>query len=70
MKEIDQTVEIILKKAIELGGTLTGEHGIGLTKCNFLSLEFDQATLSFMICIKELFDSNKILNPGKLFSQT
>ena len=67
MAQINQTVESILKKAIELGGTLTGEHGIGLTKCNFLSLEFDQATLSSMIRIKELFDSNMIMNPGKLF---
>ena len=70
MTEINQTVEAILKRAIELGGTLTGEHGIGLTKCDFLSLEFNHATLSFMVRIKQLFDPSRILNPGKLFSET
>ena len=67
---MDETVEIILKKAIELGGTLSGEHGIGLTKSRFLPLEFDPATLGFMSEVKRLFDPNNLMNPGKLFAST
>lgn len=68
MQLIDQTVRDILKKAIKLGGTLSGEHGIGLTKREFLPLEFDRATLAFMTSVKELFDPVGIMNPGKLFA--
>lgn len=67
MALIDQTVKDILKKAIELRGTLSGEHGIGLMKREFLPLEFDNATLNFMTSVKELFDPDQIMNPGKLF---
>lgn len=65
---IDNAVESILKKAISLGGTLSGEHGIGLTKRQYLSLEFDPATLTFMHDLKRLFDPSNLINPGKLFT--
>lgn len=51
-----------------LGGTLSGEHGIGITKAPFLSLELDETSLAIMEKIKTLFDPNNILNPGKIFS--
>jgi glycolate oxidase len=53
---------------ITLGGTLSGEHGIGITKAPFLSLELDETSLAIMEKIKTLFDPNNILNPGKIFS--
>jgi len=53
-----------------LGGTLSGEHGIGITKAPFLSLELDETSLVIMEKIKTLFDPNNILNPGKIFSST
>ena len=52
---------------IQLGGTLSGEHGIGTTKAPFLELEITPATMSLMREIKHLFDPNNILNPGKIF---
>ncbi len=60
-------IEAVLKKVIELGGTLTGEHGIGLAKRNYLHLEFDAATLAYLKRIKHIFDPNNVLNPGKIF---
>ena len=53
---------------IALQGTLSGEHGIGITKAPFLSLELDETSLSLMRKIKTLFDPNNILNPGKIFT--
>ena len=52
---------------VSLGGTLSGEHGIGITKSRFLPLEIDQTALSVMQRLKTLFDPNNILNPGKIF---
>jgi glycolate oxidase len=67
MKLIKEGIETVLKKVVELGGTLTGEHGIGLAKRDYLHLEFDPVTLSYMKKIKQLFDPDNILNPGKIF---
>ena len=53
-----------------LRGTLSGEHGIGITKAPFLSLELDETSLALMEKIKILFDPNNILNPGKIFTVT
>jgi glycolate oxidase len=47
---------------------VTGEHGIGLTRKSFLSLGIDQAQIRMMRGIKDDFDPNGILNPGKIFS--
>lgn len=52
---------------LSLGGTLSGEHGIGTTKSEFLPMELDQTALSVMQSLKRLFDPNNILNPGKIF---
>ena len=48
-----------------LGGTLSGEHGIGLVKREFVSREIDDPTLALMHQLKALLDPNGILNPGK-----
>jgi glycolate oxidase len=52
--------------AIRLGGTLTGEHGIGLQKAAFMTLEHDPVAMDVMRSIKKLLDPNNILNPGKM----
>ncbi len=62
-----QAKKQLLKEVIQLGGTLSGEHGIGTTKAPFLPLEITPATMSVMQDIKRLFDPNNILNPGKIF---
>ena len=58
-------VKELLSVALEVGGTITGEHGIGLTKLRFLPMELDEETLGVMRRIKRIFDPHNILNPGK-----
>ena len=66
MALIETGVGELMRKTIELGGTLTGEHGIGLAKKKYLSWEFDPPTLRFMQTIKSVFDADELLNPDKL----
>jgi len=54
--------------AIELGGTISGEHGIGYVKAPYLDMALDPATIDTMKRIKQTLDPNNILNPGKMFS--
>jgi D-lactate dehydrogenase len=58
---LDATFDLVLG----LGGTLSGEHGIGLEKRDFVEREIDPVTLGLMVDIKKQFDPNNILNPGK-----
>ena len=51
---------------ISLGGTLTGEHGIGLAKIPFMRMEHDSVSMEIMQSLKTLLDPNNILNPGKM----
>jgi len=60
----------LFEHVMSLSGTLSGEHGIGITKAPFLALEIDEAALALMQKIKSVFDPNNILNPGKIFSST
>jgi glycolate oxidase len=64
---IKEGIEKLFNKTIELGGTLSGEHGIGLTKRKYLHLEYDQKTLDYMKRIKSALDPSDLLNPGKMF---
>lgn len=57
----------LFKKVISMNGTLSGEHGVGITKSPFISLELDQTSIKIMQQIKQLFDPHNILNPGKIF---
>lgn len=52
---------------LHLNGTLSGEHGIGSEKREFVGREIEPATLALMREIKRVFDPNAIFNPGKLF---
>jgi glycolate oxidase len=63
------TVREIFAKAVELGGTISGEHGVGYAKAPFLDLALDRPTLELMKQIKQALDPNGILNPGKLFEE-
>ncbi len=53
--------------AVTLGGTISGEHGIGYVKAPYLNYAIDKPTLEIMKQIKKVFDPNGILNPGKMF---
>jgi glycolate oxidase len=68
MERAEEAVEEIFKKTLSLGGTLTGEHGIGISKARFLKLETGGEALEIMKDIKKTLDPNNILNPGKIFS--
>ena len=57
----------IVRGALDLGGTCTGEHGVGVGKRGYLADEYDPAVLSTMRDVKDAFDPNGILNPGKIF---
>ena len=61
-------VEEIFRDTLELGGTISGEHGIGLTKAGYIDMELSERELKIMESIKKVFDPKKILNPGKIFS--
>ena len=56
----------IFKLCVQLGGTLSGEHGIGLVQRDYMDIAFGAAELSLMRQIKEVMDPHQILNPGKI----
>lgn len=57
----------LFKETVRLGGTISGEHGVGITKAAYLPLEADDTRMSVMRGLKKLFDPQNILNPGKIF---
>jgi glycolate oxidase len=59
----------IFEKAIALGGTITGEHGVGLAKKEFLPKLAGKTSLDLMRALKRTLDPNHVLNPGKIFDQ-
>jgi len=64
-ENVEKAFVEIAKAAIELNGTLSGEHGIGLAKARLLPLVMDQDSIEFMSVIKKAVDPDGILNPGK-----
>lgn len=58
----------LVHRAIEMDGTCSGEHGVGIHKMEFLKVEHGEAALNLMRMIKHAFDPNNIFNPGKLVS--
>ena len=68
--ELDKVVAAgadILKKCVEVGGTLSGEHGIGLEKQAYMPWIFSEADFRAMRRVKQVFDPDGRLNPGKIF---
>ncbi|WP_017549703.1 FAD-binding oxidoreductase [Salinicoccus carnicancri] len=66
---VERAVEEIFNYAIELGGTLSGEHGIGTMKKAFLATEMGEEGVAFQQAIKRALDPKNILNPGKIFPE-
>jgi glycolate oxidase len=66
VKRMEAASGELFKLAISLEGTLTGEHGIGLSKARYMTLEHDPAAMDVMRSLKKMFDPNNILNPGKM----
>jgi D-lactate dehydrogenase len=66
MERMEHCLAQLMQKVLALGGTLSGEHGIGTEKRRFLPQEIDAATLALMRSIKQQFDPFALLNPGKL----
>lgn len=64
MGRVDKMLEELCEAAIRMGGTLSGEHGIGIAKARFMGMEFSEISLDLMRGIKRVFDPNNILNPG------
>jgi glycolate oxidase len=58
----------LFKEVVRLGGTLSGEHGIGLAQKSYMDIAFSVAQLQLMRDIKAVFDPKGILNPGKIFA--
>jgi len=64
---VEKGISSLLSQVLSMGGTISGEHGIGLAKKNFISMELSAESIRLQREIKRLFDPNLILNPGKIF---
>ena len=67
MEKAEQAIEEVFKGALELGGTMSGEHGVGIAKAPYIPLEITPETAAYMKAVKKALDPNNILNPGKIF---
>jgi len=61
------SVREIFEATLRLDGTISGEHGVGLTKKQYIGMELSERSISLMRSIKDVFDPKGILNPGKMF---
>lgn len=67
---VEQAFEEIFEAAIRMGGTITGEHGVGMVKAPYLEWKVGASGIDIMKRLKEAFDPDQLLNPGKLFAET
>lgn len=67
MQALDRCLNEVFDIVLALDGTLSGEHGVGLAKRDFIAREIDPPTLALMRQLKDVFDPAGILNPGKIF---
>lgn len=67
LEKAESAVEELFAQTIALGGTISGEHGVGITKAPYISMEIGTEEIALMKRIKAVFDPNGILNPGKIF---
>ncbi|MBI5810402.1 MAG: glycolate oxidase subunit GlcD, partial [Deltaproteobacteria bacterium] len=63
----EEAVLDVFRLTLKLGGTISGEHGIGTAKAKYLAMELSPAVIDLMKRVKGAFDPNHILNPGKIF---
>jgi len=68
VKRAADTLDRLMEKVVELGGAITGEHGIGLAKSSYLHLQYNEVEINTMLKIKHALDPNGILNPQKIFN--
>lgn len=68
LKRAEKAVDELFNATLALGGTITGEHGVGITKMKFLPREIGATEIELMKGIKKVFDPLNILNPGKIFT--
>jgi glycolate oxidase len=66
-RKVDDAVKRLFERVIELRGTLSGEHGIGVLKAPYLPMEQSPALIELQQRIKDVFDPKHVLNPGKIF---
>ena len=69
MHRVEASLEEIVAKTLELGGTVTGEHGVGLAKKQFLRRQLGDASYELLRQIKRTLDQQGLLNPGKIFDE-
>jgi glycolate oxidase len=67
LEKAEKAIEEVFKGALELGGTMSGEHGVGIAKAPYIGLEITKQAAFYMKTIKKALDPNNILNPGKIF---
>ena len=67
MHRVELALQEIVEKTIALGGTITGEHGVGLAKKAFLKQQFGDASYGLLQLVKNALDPESLLNPGKIF---
>lgn len=67
MLRVDEAIKLIFAEALRLGGTITGEHGVGLAKKRFLASQLGDASYALLKNIKRTLDPDGLLNPGKIF---
>ena len=67
LKRAEKAVDELFDATLSLGGTITGEHGVGMTKMKYLPREIGATQIELMKGIKRVFDPQNILNPGKIF---
>ena len=65
--EMNNALRALFELVYSLGGTISGEHGIGLIQKSYMNIVFQEANLNLMRGIKKVFDPNNILNAGKIF---
>ena len=64
--KVEEAGKEIARLCLEMGGSLTGEHGIGIEKRDFMPLLFDEPSLQAMEAVRRAFDPDRCLNPGKV----
>ena len=68
-EELPKAIRELFAEVVRLGGTISGEHGIGLVQKSYMDIAFSKAQMQLMRAIKTVFDPKGILNPGKIFAE-
>lgn len=69
LDKVHEVNERLVRRALAVGGSCTGEHGVGMGKIKYLREQYDAATIAAMATVKRAFDPTKIMNPGKVLDE-